>query len=144
MRRFLSMIIIINIILISTAGCNKNTGLKFVKENPDKAGNKIKQFTETHIGENGIYLYTRSKNEMYLFLNGYNVNNGEKAIYFTDIKAEVKDETLIINLNENYTDDYINKKIDNRVLYKINPPENIEFISIYKNGQETHFDVVEG
>ncbi len=51
---------------------------------------------------------------------------------------------MIINFNESYTDDYINKKIDSRVLYKIHMPENMDFISIYKNGQETHFDVVEG
>lgn len=92
--------------------------------------------------KNGIYLYDDGTNGKYLLLNDYNVKNGDKASYFTDIKMEVKDGTLIINFNEEYTDDYKNKAIDNIVLYKIKQSKSIDTIRIYKNGQETRFDVV--
>lgn len=142
MKRIRFVIIIISIIIIGISGCSKNTNLSFSKENLKSTDKKIKVFMERYSDKNGIYLFEDDTNEMYLFLNGYNVKNGDKASYFTDIKKEVKEGILIISFIEKYTDDYKNKGIPNRVLYKIKRPKNVDTIRIYKNGQETHFDVV--
>jgi hypothetical protein len=136
------VMVVISIFFIVIVGCSKNTNLVFSKENIKSADKKVKIFMDRYNDKNGIYNYQDGTNEMYLFLNGFNVKNGEKASYFTDIKMEVKEGTLIINFNEKYTDDYENKVIDNRVLYKIKQPKNVDTIRIYKNGQETHFDVI--
>ncbi len=141
-KRFVMVIISIILIILAIVVCYKNTNLTFSKENYKNTDNKIKVFMDKLNDKNGIYLYSDGTNDMYLFLNGYNVNIGEKASYFTDIEMEVKDRTLIINFNEKYTDDYINKEIDNRVLYKIKQPKNVDTIRIYKNEQETHFDSI--
>jgi hypothetical protein len=133
--------VVIGIILLVTAGCN-NTDSLFAKVNLDNANKKVKSSLSSYYGKNGIYLYEDGTDEMYLFLNGYNVMQGEKAPYYTDIRIEVKDKTLVINFSKKYTDDYENKKIENGLLYKIKKPKNVDTISILKNGQETHFDSI--
>lgn len=140
-KKILSVILIISIVLTGLVGCSKDTDLAYSKENPKFVNKKVKEFMDTYNGKNGTYLITKNENEMYLFLNGSNVKYGDKAIYFSDIKVEVKENILIINFNENYTDNYENKKIDNKVLYKIKKPKVVDTISIYKNGQQTYFDV---
>jgi hypothetical protein len=92
--------------------------------------------------KNGTYLYEGGANEKYLFLNGYHVGYGAKAPYFTDVKMEVENGALNIHFDEQYTYDYKNKEIDNRVLYIIKQPNDTDTIHIYKNGQETYFDMV--
>jgi hypothetical protein len=80
---------------------------------------------------------------MFLFLNAYNVMPGEKATYYTDIGIEVKDKMIVINFSEKFSDDYQNKEIENnRLLYKIKKPKNVEAISILKNGQDVPFNSI--
>lgn len=136
--------VIINIILIVMVmvGCSNNSKLEFSKDSLENTDKKVKTFMDSINDKNGIYLYEENTNESYLYLNGYNVKIGEKASYFTNIEMEFKEGTLIINFNENYTDDYKDKEIDNRILYKIKQPKNVDTIRIYKNGQETHFDSI--
>lgn len=140
MKKFFSVILIISIVLTGLVGCSKDTDLAYSKENPKFVNKKVKAFMDMCDDKNGVYFYTASKDVRYLFLNGATVKYGDKAPYFSDIKIEVKENTLVINFNENYTDDYENKKIDYSVLYKIKVPKGIEFITIYKNGQQTHID----
>lgn len=142
MKKGLFFIVIMCTVLVSILGCNKNTNLAFSKENLKSTNKKVKVFMDSFNDKDGIYLYQFDSNYMYLFLNGYNTKDENRALYFTDIKMEVKDETFIINFNEKSTDDYKNKDIANRVLYKIKRPKNIDTIKIYKNGQETHFDAI--
>lgn len=136
------VIISIILIILAIVGCSKNTKLSFSQENLKITDKKIKIFMDKVNDKNGIYLYSDGTNDMRLFLNGYNVKYGEKASYFTDIKMEVKEGTLIIYFNEKFTDEYKDKEIDNRVLYKIKQPKNVDTIRIYKNEQETYFDCI--
>lgn len=141
MKNKLFIMVVIVIILSVTVGCN-NTDSLFTKINLDNANKKVKSSLSSFYSKNGIYLYEDGKDEMYLFLNGYNVMQGGKVPYYTDIRIEVKDKTLVINFREKYTEDYQNKEIENRLLYKIKNPKNVDTISILKNGQETHFDSI--
>jgi len=137
----LSSMLIIFIILSVMISCNKNDSL-FTKVDLNNANGEIKSSLSNYYSENGIYLYENGTDEVYLFLNGYNVEQGEKSYYYDDISMEVKDKTLFINFSEKYADNYENKEVENRQLYKINKPENIDTIKVFSNEQETHFDSI--
>ncbi|MFT5873806.1 MAG: beta-lactamase regulating signal transducer with metallopeptidase domain [Clostridium sp.] len=135
--------VLVNLLMNFNLENTDTSKLLFSKENEKDTNDKVKIFLNSFNNKNGVYSYEDGTNERYLFLNAQNVKEGEKASYFTDIKMEVKQGTLFINFNEKYTDDYKNKEIDNRVLYKIiMQHKNVDTIRIYKNGQETHFDTV--
>ena len=51
------------------------------------------------------------------------------------------DETLNIYFSLDQTE-YINEKINNRVIYKIDSTLKYDTIRVFKNGQEITFDVV--
>jgi hypothetical protein len=137
------VMMIIAVALIVTVVYSKNCNLVFSELNLKNTSHKVEAFLDLHNSKNGIYMQQDGTGEAYLFLNGYNVVQGEMASYFTDIKAEVKEGTLIINFNEKYTDAYKNKEINNRVLYKIKQLKTFHTIRIYKNGEETHFDSID-
>ncbi|TWH81673.1 hypothetical protein [Sedimentibacter saalensis] len=141
MSKKLSSMLIIFIILSVMISCNKND-LLFTKVDLNNVNEEIKSSLSNYYSENGIYLYENGADEVYLFLNGYNVEQGEKSSYYDDISMEVKDKTLFINFSKKYADNYENKEVENRQLYKINKPENIDTIKVFSNEQETHFDAV--
>lgn len=144
MKKLISLIVIISIILTSIIGCNKNDDLVFLKQNTKKVNKNIRTFMDKCNEKNGIYLYVKSSNDAYLYLNEYNENNMDKSPYISNVKAEVKDNDLIINLTQENNDNTQNKEIDNRLLYKITKPKNVNTIIIYKNGQKVNFEQIEG
>lgn len=121
--------------------CNKNDSL-FTKVDLNNANGEIKSSLRKYYSKNGIYLFENGTDEVYLFLNGYNVAQGENPSYYANVSMEVKDKTLVINFSEKYTDGYENKEVENRHLYKINKPENVDAIKVFNNEKETHFDGV--
>ena len=143
MKKKLFLIIFISVIIIPVAIViyNINSNIEFTKVNLKNTDKKVKTFINQVNNKNGIYLY-QNNNKSLVFLNGSNVDSGEKSLYFTDIKMEVKANTLIINFNEKYTDDYKNNEIDHSVLYRIKNFKSFYTIKIYKNGEETHFDLI--
>ncbi len=114
MKKKFFNVVVIGIILLVIVGCN-NTDSLFTKSNLNNANNKVKSSLRSYYNKNGIYLYQDGTDEMYLFLNGYNVMQGEKATYYTDMGIEVNDKTMVINFSEKYVDDYQNKEIENRL-----------------------------
>jgi len=132
----------IGIVLITLMGCAKDSALVFSKVDLTKVDGKIKIFLDKCTDKNGIYLYDDNTNENYIFLNDYHVKQGEKASYFENIKMDIQGTALIIKLDEQSTNNYKNKKIDNRLLYKVKKPKNIRYIKIYKNGEESKFDLI--
>lgn len=143
MKKKIFVMMIIAIVLIVIVVYSENINLVFSEQNFKNTNHKVEAFLNAHNSENGIYMQEDGTGEAYLFLNGDNVVQGEMASYFTDIKAEVKEGTLIIKFNEKYTDDYKNKEINNRVLYKIKQLKTFDTIRIYRNGEETHFNSID-
>jgi len=142
MRKGLFIIVVIGIAFLVTVGCN-NTDSLFTNVNLNNVNINVKSSLSSYYSKNGIYLYQDGTDEMYLFLNAYNVTQGEKATYYTDIGIEVNDKTIVINFSEKCSEDYQNKEIENnRLLYKIKKPKNVESISIMKNGQEVTFNSI--
>lgn len=141
MKKKLFIIVVIGIVLLVTVGCNNDS--LFTNVNLNNVNNKVKSSLSSYYSKNGIYLYQDDTDEMYLFLNAYNVMQGEKATYYTDIGIEVNDKTIVINFSEKRSDDYQNKEIENnRLIYKIKKTKNVESISILKNGQEVPFNSI--
>ena len=116
--------------------------LVFSKVDYEKVGGKVKSFLGKCSDKNGIYLYDDNTNESYLFLNDYHVKMGNKATYFENVKMDIEGELLIIKFDEKSTSDYKNKNIENRLLYKVKKTKNIKSIKVYKNGEETEFDLI--
>lgn len=133
------------VVLISTLlaiAINNNTKEVFTKEKLDNTSRKVTASLSPFYNKNGIYLYGDGTKERYLFINGYNIKQGELAPCYTDVKMELKDKTLIINFKETYAEEHEKGEISNRLLYKIKKLDNVDKISIFKNGQETHFDSI--
>lgn len=62
--------------------CNKND-LLFTKVDLNNVNEEIKSSLSNYYSENGIYLYENGTDEVYLFLNSYNVAQGEKHLTMT-------------------------------------------------------------
>jgi hypothetical protein len=92
--------------------------------------------------ENGIHLFQQNENTIYAFLNGHNVEQGNDASFFSSFEIKGKDDTLNIYFDEEYTDDYANKTLNNQELYKINLDKKYEVVRPFKNNEETNFKVI--
>lgn len=136
-RIALSILLIMVLVLI---GCKNNSLLTYRQIKADYVGGKIKKIVKTIGNNNGIYLCMDGNKVMYLMLNGLVVKKGEKAPYFSNVVIKPKGNVLNISYKESYTKDYINKKINNKVMYRIKLHKQFQTIKIFKNGKESHFD----
>lgn len=130
------------ILLALTAGCRSKADSGCVKVNINAVNKHVKAFLNKCNYKNGVYLYNDGKDDAYLFLNNCYVVQGEKASYISDIKTECHGKTLVINLSEKYTDDYKSKNVGKKLLYKVKMPKGFDTINVYKNGEQTSFDLI--
>lgn len=123
-------------------GCSSNLSFTEVRE---KDINKdIQSFIDNTNEENGVHLYLEKQKEVYVYLNGSNVKQGEKAIHFTDFNVEKNGKTLSILYNTAETADYSNQSLKYELLYKINLDKKYETIKTINNGEEASFGVISG
>jgi len=131
------------IVLLILAGCNaENEKLSYSKVEVDSTHKLVQDFFTSVEDENGIHLFQLDDNTMYVFLNGYIVEQGSEASFFSDFEVKEKDDTLNIYFNEEYTDDYANKTLNNKELYKINLDKTYENVRLFKNDKETNFSAI--
>lgn len=134
--------------LATTLGCNKESDSEFSKVVRQDIPKRVQNFIDTNSEKNGVYLYSSNIDNDdydYLFLNAINVNQGDRASFFTDVKFEIEEQehTLKINFNEELTDDLnYTQKIDNMLIYKIKSSESFDTIKVFKNGKAIPIDVV--
>ena len=139
MRKMISIFIV----LLILAGCNaENEKLSYSKVEVDSTHKLVQDFFTSVEDENGIHLFQLDDNTMYVFLNGYIVEQGSEASFFSDFEVKEKDDTLNIYFNEEYTDDYANKTLNNKELYKINLDKTYENVRLFKNDKETNFSAI--
>lgn len=130
-------------VLLLLAGCNfKNNELSYSKVELNSTKDEVLEFVKSVEGENGIHLFQYEDNTMYVFLNGNIVEQGSDARFFSDFKVNGKDDTLNIYYDEKFTNDYANKTLNNRELYKINLDKKYENVIPFKNNDETSFKVI--
>lgn len=139
MRKMISIFIV----LLILAGCNaENEELSYSKVEVDSTDRLVQDFFTSVEDENGIHLFQLDDNTMYVFLNGYIVEQGNDASFFSDFEVKGKDDTLNIYFDEEYTDDYANKTLNNKELYKINLDKTYENVRLFKNDKETNFSAI--
>lgn len=81
----------------------------------------------------GIYIYNDS-NKRYLYLNQNFLDDGKEFGYI-DIKTE--GDSINIYLNDISKSD---EEADPYKLYKFNVKGDYEYLKVFKNGEETHFE----
>ena len=139
MRKLISIFIV----LLILAGCNaEKEELSYSKVEVDSTNKLVQDFFTSVEDENGIHLFQLDDNTMYVFFNGYIVEQGSDASFFSDVEVKGKDDTLNIYFDEEYTDDYTNKTLNNKELYKINLDKTYENVRLFKNDKETNFSAI--
>ncbi|WP_069999951.1 hypothetical protein [Cellulosilyticum sp. I15G10I2] len=138
-RRYLWVLVLI---LFITSGCTKEKIVTSRLEplNPEKLSHELRTSIDSYIRSNGIFQIYTSNGHHYLFLNGSTITEGEKLIFFENVK--INDDKNIANIyfDELYTSAYQDKELENMKIYEIFLNDAIDTISIYRNGQKTYFD----
>lgn len=131
------------LLLLTLVGCQKNSELLSEKD-PKDMNPDIKAFIRRIEPINGIYLFSRVGETPYLILNNGVVYQDEAAGYYSSVSAEVLDKKLQIELKEDSTTDYTDKRLGKLRIFKVNDSANIESIEVTKNGKGVPFDSVGG
>lgn len=119
-----------------------NSELSYREMELDRVDKKVRTFFESVEDQNGTHLYFDGDKIVYVFLNGINVIQGEKAIHFSDFAVESDGDVLKVYYNENETEEYSDETLKHQVLYRINKDKEYEIIRAFRNGAEVPFDVV--
>ncbi|MBY0121635.1 hypothetical protein [Bacillus sp. S/N-304-OC-R1] len=98
--------------------------LSFSEVSVNSAGKDIQSFIVDVKNENGVHLYFDNANVIYVYMNGLNVVQGEKAFHFTNLDVEESGETLNIKYKSTETTDYSNQSLTHEILYKLNTAMN--------------------
>jgi hypothetical protein len=141
MKKMMYLLLIACCLVSVLNGCNKKTEAEFYEVELQNVPNTVQDFMDRNSKKNGVYLYSKINLDSYLFLNAFNVIQGEKAAYFKDIKYNINENTLNIYFNEELTDDYT-MKLDNRLIYKIKSSMEFDTIKVFRNDREIPIDVV--
>ncbi|MEK3955824.1 MULTISPECIES: hypothetical protein [Bacillales] len=134
MKQFLLLILIVCGIL---TGCGGNK-VTISEINLEKANDIVKNFImdvendEKGTGT-GIYMYNDSK-KRYLYLNQDFLDDGKE---FGDIDIKTDENSINIYLNDISNSE---GEADTYKLYKINVKGDYEYLKVFKNGEETHFE----
>ena len=83
-------------------------GFLFSEISIGNANDGVQEFIEYAEVKNGNYLYHDSEKNMYVFINGIYVNQGNDAVYFSDINVSAQQDTLNVFINQEYDSDYSN------------------------------------
>lgn len=143
MGKSIILLAIVFVIIFTMSGCKKDSQFSFEKIKYDEADKKITNQIDMNLKSNGVYLiYLNDKKDLYLFLNNNNYSQQEEVLEFSDVKIEAKGGTITVSLNECNNKYSSDKKYVGKQLYKINKDKEYEFIKLFINGQESHFDSI--
>ncbi|MEC5424746.1 hypothetical protein QGM71_14765 [Virgibacillus sp. C22-A2] len=135
-------VIALFMILIILVGCN--TELSFSEISLESSNVNVQFFFKGIENENGVHLYMDGEKSLYVFLNGKNVIQNEKAIQFSDFDVDSEGDTLTIYYTEEKTEDYSNDTLHHQIVYKIDKDKNYANVKGIKNGEEVAFGAVSG
>ncbi|HEY4553914.1 MAG TPA: lipoprotein [Bacillaceae bacterium] len=129
-------------LILLLSGCSSE--LSFSVQKKDSASRGVQEFVNGVKDENGIHLYLVGKKTAYVYLNGLNVELGEKAIHFTDFQVEEEGDTLNFVYTHDETADYSDPALHHERLYKVKLDKDYEYVKALGNGKEVSFGVVSG
>lgn len=143
MKKVSTLLYLLILFVFVLAGCN-NADTIIKEVNPQGLNNDIKTFVDNIKNNNGLYLYSPVGEKQYLIVKYSNVLQGEEAKILNSVKAQIHDQTLLINIEELGTHDYTDKRLENIRIFNLGKVQEYEKIQIYKSGKETTFDLVSG
>jgi hypothetical protein len=147
-KKILYLFIPVIVVVISIMlGINTKNSIFIVEklEDNSNAYRKIYDNKNEFIKENGIFLLqTEEEKEIYLILDGSHINLNREVPYFSDVIIENKEDTIRIYFNEELKNYKVGKYPENILIYKITKDKDYEYIQLFKNGEETHFDSIIG
>lgn len=133
-------------LLIVLTGCNinENQELSYSEVKIESVDQDVQKFINGVKEKNGAYLFQDAGEKLFVFLNSDTVIQGEKAIQFTgfDVKSEM--DTVNIYFEEESTDEYANKELNNQVLYEVKLDKKYDEINLFRNNGDAHFTKVSG
>lgn len=138
MKKLLCLIFL----LVVLAGCNQ--GLSYSEVKIESTDQDVQKFINGVKEKNGVYLYEDAGDKLFVLLNSATVIQGERAIYFTDFNIETEMDTVNIYFEEESTDEYANKDLNNQVLYEVKLDKKYEVINLIRNNEDAHFTTVSG
>lgn len=129
----------------------------FIKINSDKkdiftakkldvntsAYKKINTKASKTIKKSGVYLFNTGEDKVtYLILDGSHVSLKGEAPYFSDVEIKTKENSIRIYFNEELKTYPSGNYPEQRLIYKITKDKQTEYIWVFRNGEQTHFDAV--
>jgi hypothetical protein len=131
-------VVLMTILLI---GCTANKEFSFSEIKLDQANSKVKGFIDSvesmnEENGNGIYLMN-DKKKRYVYVNGDFLSEGK---YFGTFDVKTDENSINIYLTEDSVEDTTN--LPYKKLYEINADQDYEYLRVFKNGEETHIQVI--
>lgn len=138
-------ILIILLSIVALSGCNAHSSLSFLAVSQESISKDIQTFFQGVKEENGVHLYLDKKNNaVFVYLNGSNVIQDEKAVYFTDFDIKSENDKLNLLYKSDETSDYSNSSLEHEIFYKVNIDKHYKEIKLFNNGNETSFGTISG
>lgn len=135
MKRILLLILIVCGILTGCEGIKVTISEINMENVNDNVTNYINIVDNDEMSTGtGVYMYNYSKNQRYLYLNQDFLDGGRD---FGDIDIKLDENSINIYLNDISISE---GEVDTYKLYKINLKGDYEYLKVFKNGEETHFD----
>src|SRR5659263_167624 len=97
------------LLVLLLVSCQTKPNLSLLKIDEGSAPKAVQEFIREQTGQNGIDLYSDGVHGDYLFLNAINIEQGEKAAYFSEVTCKITDDTLNIYFSEDKTENMIAK-----------------------------------
>ncbi len=137
------LMMVVSVLVLLLMGCT--TELTYSEIEIEKANQDVQDFIGSVGVQGGPSLYfDGKKGQMYVYLNGSNVIQGEKATHFKDFELEVDGDTLKFLFNQHDTDDYSSKELKYKALYKVKLDKEYDQVEAYSNGKLVSYQVVSG
>ena len=139
----LKRILLLLLSIVTLSGCNTNASLSFSEVSQNSLSKDTQSFFQRVKDENGVHLYfDQKKDALFVYLNGTNVMQDEKAVYFTDFQIESENGTLNLKYKSEETSDYSNSSLKHEIFYKVNLDKNYQEVKLFNNGNETSFGTI--
>ncbi|RXJ04412.1 hypothetical protein DS745_03230 [Anaerobacillus alkaliphilus] len=134
--------VLVTFLLVFLVGCNSE--LAFTEVKTSSVSKNVQEFIELVSLDNGVHLHFDGKKAMYVFLNGRNVVQGNKATYFSNFHVDHTEDTIHILFDQSETRNFSDPTLTYELLYKIQLDKEYETIKAIANGEEIPFTMLSG
>lgn len=135
------------LLLLSTSllyACQSSDSVSFSEKKVNELPQDVQSFFNSVNEENGVYLYDDAQsNTLLVYLNGYNVEQGDLATNFNNFNAVAEGNTLHLSYDTDTTTHY-DSEIDNQLYYEVRLDKEYDTIKLFNNGDETFFNTISG